>query len=356
MICTFFMYRQLQYVQCKDLGFNTEQIIRVRLGNELKGKVGLLKRDLANESAIAATAPATMSLANVDNSTNFEWEGMQQGQEFLITQANVDPDFIPALGMELLKGENFKPQNEKDTINNFIINETAVKLMGLTASNIIGKRITFYGAKGTIIGVVKDFHFKPLSAGIEPFIFRYQPYTPYFNLFVKTVTGKTAEAINQIQKLYKKYEPESPLEFTFLNESINQLYKEDKRTASIFLLFACLTVFVGCLGLFGLTVFAGEQRVKEIGIRKVLGAGVLSVTHLLLKDFLKLVLAAVVIAVPVAWYASNRWLQNYAYRIQLDWWVFTAVGMMVVFIALLTISFQAVKAAVANPVEALRSE
>lgn len=356
MICTFFMYRQLKFVQSKDLGFNTEQIIRIRLAGELRGKVGQFKNDLKNESIISAAAPATMSLANVDNSANIEWEGMQKSQEFLITQANVDPDFIPALGMELLKGENFKPQNEKDTINNFIVNETAVKLMGLTVNNVIGKRIKFYGAAGTIIGVVKDFHFKPLSAGIEPFIFRYQPYAPYFNLFVKTVPGKTAEAINQIQKLYKKYESEVPIDFVFLNESINQLYKDDKRTASIILLFACLTVFVGCLGLFGLTVFAAEQRIKEIGIRKVLGAGVLSVTQLLSRDFLKLVLVAVVIAVPVAWYASKQWLQNYAYRIQLDWWVFAAVGVMVVFIALFTISFQAIKAAMANPVKSLRTE
>ncbi|MBX9781790.1 MAG: ABC transporter permease [Chitinophagaceae bacterium] len=356
MICTFFMYRQLKFVQSKDLGFNSQQMIRVGLGNELKGKVALFKRDLDNESTIAASAPATMSLANVDNSANFEWDGMQKGQEFLITQANVDPDFIPALGMKLITGQNFKPQNEKDTINNFIVNETAVKLMGYTAENVIGKRIKFYGAGGTIIGVVKDFHFKPLSAGIEPFVFRYQPYAPYFNLFVKTVPGKTAEAINQIQKYYKKYEPEAPLEFTFLNESINQLYNEDKRTASVILLFACLTIFVGCLGLFGLTVFAAEQRIKEIGIRKVLGAGVLSVTQLLSKDFLKLVIVATVIAVPVAWYASKQWLQNYAYRIQLDWWVFAIVGIIVLGIALLTISFQAIKAALSNPVKSLRTE
>ncbi len=356
MICTFFMYRQLKFVQSKDLGFNSEQIIRIRLGNELKRKVTLLKRDLGNESTIAASAPATMSLANVDNSTYMEWDGMAEEDKFLITQANVDPDFIPALGMELIQGENFRPQNENDTINNFIVNETAVKLMGYTAENVIRKRIKFYGAGGTIIGVVKDFHFKPLSVGIEPFIFRYQPYTPYFNLFVKTVPGKTAEAINQIQKYYKKYEPETPLEFTFLNESINQLYNNDKRTATVILLFACLTIFVGCLGLFGLTVFAAEQRIKEIGIRKVLGAGVLSVTKLLSKDFLKLVIAATVIAVPVAWYASNQWLQNYAFRIQLDWWVFAIVGITVLGIALLTISFQAIKAALSNPIKSLRTE
>lgn len=356
MICTFFMYRQLQFVQNADLGFNTEQVIKVSLGNQLKGKVALLKQDLDKEAVIAATAPATMSLANVDNSTNLEWEGMQQGQEFLITQANIDPDFIPALGMQLLKGENFKWQNEKDTTNNFIVNETAVKLMGLAENDIIGKRITFFGAKGTIIGMVKDFHFKPLSAGIEPFIFRYQPWAPYFNLFVKTVPGKTAEAINQLKKYYKKYEPESPIEFSFLNESINQLYKEDKRTASIIFLFACLTIFIGCLGLFGLTVFAAEQRIKEIGIRKVLGASVVSITQLLSKDFLKLVLIAVVIAVPVAWYASSRWLQNYAYRIELSWWVFVLAGLAVLFVALLTIGTQAIKAAIANPVKSLRTE
>jgi len=356
MICTFFMYRQLQFVQNADLGFNTEQVIRISLSNQLKGKVGLLKQDLDNEAAIAATAPATMSLANVDNSTNLEWEGMQQGQEFLITQANVDPDFIPAMGMQLLKGENFNWQNEKDTINNFIVNETAVKLMGLTENDIIGKRIKFFGAQGTIIGLVQDFHFKPLSAGIEPFIFRYQPWAPYFNLFVKTVPGKTAAAIDLVKKYYKKYEPESPVEFSFLNESINQLYKEDKRTASIIFLFACLTIFIGCLGLFGLTVFAAEQRVREIGIRKVLGASVVSITHLLSRDFLKLVLIAVVIAAPVAWYASNQWLQNYAYRIELSWWVFVLVGLMVLLVALLTIGTQAIKAAIANPVKSLRTE
>ncbi len=356
MVCTFFMYRQLKFVQSKDLGFNSEQIISVRLGNKLKDKVALLKRDLDNESSIAATAPATMTLANVDNSSNLEWEGMKESDQFLITQANIDPDFIPALGMELIAGENFTFQHEEDSMNYFIVNETAVKLMGNSVDNVLGKQVTFYGAKGKIIAVVKDFHFKPLSSGIEPFIFRYQPWSAYFNLFVKTAPDKTAEAITQIKKYYQKYEAETPLEFTFLNDSINQLYKDDKRTASIILFFACLTIFVGCLGLFGLTVFAAEQRIKEIGIRKVLGAGVLSVAQLLSKDFLKLVLVSVFIAVPIAWYVSSQWLQNYAYRIKLDWWVFAFVGILVICVAFFTISFQAIKTAIANPVKSLRSE
>ena len=356
MICTFFMYRQLTFMQQKDLGFTTEQMIRVRLGNELRSKVELLKIDLEKQPSIVATAPATMTLAKVDNSGDIQWEGMQEGQQLLITQANVTPDFIPALGIQLLMGANFQKQNEKDTFNNYIVNETAVKLMGFTNNTIIGKSVTFWGAKGTVIGVVKDFHYKPLTAGIEPFIFRYQQWAPYFNLFVKTAPSKTAEAIEQIQKYYKKYEPETPFEFTFLNESINQLYKDDSRTASVILLFSCLTVFVGCMGLFGLTVFAAEQRIKEIGIRKVLGAGIISVTQLLSKDFLKLVMLSVAIALPVAWYISKEWLQNYAYRVALDWWVFATAAVFVFCIALVTISFQAVKAAMQNPVKSLRTE
>ena len=356
MICTFFMYRQLSFMQQKDLGFTTEQIIRVGLGNALRSKVELYKNDLEKESSIAAAAPATMTLANVDNSGNIQWEGMQEGQELLINQTNVTPDFIPALNMQLVSGTNFPKQNEKDTYNNYIVNETAVKLMGFTNNSIIGKQATFWGGKGTVIGVVKDFNFKPLTSGIEPFIFRYQPWAPYFNLFVKAKPGKTAEAITQIQKYYKKYDPETPIEFTFLNESINELYKNDNRTASIILLFACLTVFVGYMGLFGLTLFAAEQRIKEIGIRKVLGASILSVTQLLSKDFLKLVLLSVIIALPISWFISKQWLQNYAYRIELNWWVFATAAAFVFCMAYLTISFHAIKTALANPAKSLKTE
>lgn len=356
MICTFFMYRQLQFVQNKDLGFNSEQIIRVSLGGGVREKVELLKNDLNKESTIAAVTVSTMSLTNVDNSAYMEWEGMPPNQQFLITQANIDPGFIPMMDMQLISGGNFKTQSETDTINNFIVNETAVKMMGATADKAIGMNIKFYGATGRIIAVVKDFHFKPLNAGIEPFIFRYQPWAPYFNLFVKTVPGKTAEAINQLQKIYKKYEPEAPIEFSFLNESINQLYKDDKKTASVILLFACLTLFVGCLGLFGLTVFAAEQRLKEIGIRKVLGAGVAGIVQLLSKDFLKLVMLAIIIAAPIAWYTMHQWLLGYAYRIEIDWWVFALAGLVAVMIALFTVSFKAITAAMANPVKSLRTE
>lgn len=356
MICTFFMYRQLKFMQNKNLGFNSEQVIRVGLGKELKQKAALLKSDLEGESTIEAVAPSTMSLANVDNSSNMEWEGMLPGEEFLITQANVDPGFLPALGIGLVSGTNFSWQSNEDSASYYIVNETAVKMMGSTADKILGKKVTFWGAKGSIIGVVKDFHFKPLQAGIEPFIFRYQPWSNYFNLFVKTKPGKTAEAIRRVEQLYKKYEPESPFEFSFLNESLHQLYKNEQRTAGVIFLFALLTVLVGCLGLFGLTVYAAELRVKEIGIRKVLGAGVAGIVALLSKDFLRLVLLAIIIAIPVAGYFSYSWLNDYAYRINMDWWVFALMGVLAMSIAVVTVSFQSVKAAMANPVKSLRTE
>jgi len=322
----------------------------------LKFKSALFKHDLESITGITAAAPATMSLVNVENSSYLEWDGMKETDKFLATQANVDPDFIPALGMQLVNGNNFSWQKASDASYSYIVNEAAVKRMGLTAVSIIGKEVSFYGTKGKIIGIVKDFHFKPLNTGIEPFIFRYQPLNPYFSIFVKIAPGKTPDVLLEMQQLYKKYEANVPFQCSFVNESLNALYKEEKRTANIILVFANLTIFVGCLGLFGLTVFAAEQRIKEIGIRKVLGAGLISIAGLLSRDFLKLIIVAIAVAVPAAWYAINKWLENYAYHITIDWWVFAIVALLVIAVAIFTVSFQAIKAAIANPVKSLRTE
>ena len=354
-VCTFFMYQQLRFMQQKDLGFNKEQLVNFRMSGELKQKTALLKKELQKESSITDIAPASTSMVNVSNSSYLEWNGMQESDKFLITQANVDPDFIPAMGMKLVAGKNFSWQNTNDTAT-YIINETAVKQLGNSNENVIGRKFSFWGNKGTVIGVVKDFHFKSLNTGIEPFIFRYQPQENYYSLFIKTAKGKTNEAIQKVQSLTKSLEPEFPVQYSFVDESINGIYKKDKEVANIILLFATLTIFVGCLGLFGLTVFAAELRIKEIGIRKVLGAGIASITGLLLRDFLKLVLIATIIGIPAAWYTSNKWLQNYAYRIYTQWWVFAAAGAIVILIAFLTICFHAIKTARTNPVKSLRTD
>jgi putative ABC transport system permease protein len=228
--------------------------------------------------------------------------------------------------------------------------------MGLSAETIIGKEVIFYGATGKIIGIVKDFNFKPLSAGIEPFIFRYAPWNGYFTMFIKIAPGKTRDVLLQAEKLYKKYEPDAAFSFSFVAESLDATYRDDKKIAGFILFFANLSIFVGCLGLFGLAVFSAEQRIKEIGVRKVLGAGIVSITGLLSVNFLQLVLVGILLAVPVSWLAIHDWLNNFAYRINIDWWVFAIVGVLVIVLAFFTISFQAVKAARANPVKSLRAE
>ena len=205
---------------------------------------------------------------------------MKPDDNFLITQANIDPSFIPTLKLRMLSGSNFSSQITNDTIN-YILNESAARRMGYTLETAVGKTVKFWGATGHIIGVVKDFNYKPLKAGIEPFIFRYQPQDRYFNLFVKTAPGKTEEAILQLEKVYKQFEKAYPFKFSFVNEELDRLYQEDRRSMSIIFLFACLTIFTGCLGLFGLTVFATDLRIKEIGIRKVLGADIPALVGLL---------------------------------------------------------------------------
>jgi ABC-type antimicrobial peptide transport system permease subunit len=296
-----------------------------------------------------------MNLANVDNSSYLEWDGMQESDKFLITHANVDPDFIPALNMKMLAGKNFNRQITNDTAS-YILNESSVRRMGYDNQGILGKEVIFWGKKGKVIGVVKDFHFKPLSAVIEPFIFRYQPQDRYFRMFLKLQEGRIEEALKVVQKIYSKYEEVYPLELSFVNERVNEAYKKDKYVANIILVFSILTIFIGCLGLFGLTVFSVEQRVREIGIRKVLGAGVASIMQLLLTDFLRLVLIGTVVAVPFSWYSSFRWLENYAYRIEMEWWVFAIAILGVMLIAVATIGIQARRSALVSPVKSLRTE
>ncbi len=353
--CTWVMYNQLEYVRNKELGFDKDQLISIRLSQKLKEKSANFKQEVEKLSSVKAATSSTMSLVNVGNSSYLEWEGMQESDKFLITQANIDPDFIPTLKMQMINGVNFSRSMSTDT-SQYIVNEATVKRLGLSVTGVIGKEVSFWGAKGKIIGVVQDFHFKPLKTGIEPFIFRYQPKEFYFNVIVKTAPGKSADAIASIEKIYKTMEPEFPLEYSFIDESLNELYRDDEKTAAIIFLFAGLTIFVGCLGLFGLTVFATEQRIKEIGIRKVLGAGVSSIVTLLSTDFLKLIVIATIIAIPAGLYFIQQWLQDFAFRIDVQWWIFAVVGLIVLAVSFITICLHAVKAALVNPVKSLRSE
>jgi len=274
----------------------------------------------------------------------------------VMSMMNTDPDVLSTTGMHLLAGRNFRTGITSDTSTTFLINETAVRRMGWTPEQALGKKFRVWNYNGTIIGVVKDFHFRPLTETINPILFYYAPKESYSWLIVKTKPNKTPEAIATLTQFYKKYEASTAMQYEFVDQGLANQYRSEQKTGQIVLYFSVLAIIVSGLGLFGLSIYTIGQRIKEIGIRKVLGASVSSIVTLLSKDFLKLILIAILIASPVAWYAMHWWLQDFAYKINVGWWIFLVSGGLVIILALLTVSFQSIRAALMNPVKSLRSE
>jgi putative ABC transport system permease protein len=262
------------------------------------------------------------------------------------------------MGMSMLAGRNFNPAIADDTVLSVIINETMMNDFGWTLDNAVGQPITGYMESKTpvVIGVVKNFHYRPFKEKVEPQLFhQFADYAPT-KIFVRIKPGSPAPALAAMQKAWTAIVPDLPMNYTFLDESIDNFYKVEQRWTRIIGWAGGISIFLACLGLFGLAALAAVNRTKEIGIRKVLGASLQGIVGLLSKDFLKLVIIALVIAAPVAWYFMHQWLQDFAYRINIGWWVFIVAGSLAVIIAFITIGFQAVKAGMANPVKALRSE
>jgi len=237
--------------------------------------------------------------------------------------------------------------------NHFIVNEAAVKAMGI--KDPIGKNMRIWTIKGTIIGVMKDFHFASMRKQIEPAVFMYYPQASWC-IYIKTTGSDTHNAIAAAQQQWKQYNNNIPFEYSFLDESFSQLYKSEEQTGSLFNIFSAVAIIISCLGLFALATYSAQVKTREIGIRKVLGSSVAGIVRLLAAEFMLLIILAILVAVPVAWYAMSKWLQDFAYRTDINWVVFAIAGMMAMIIAFITISFQSIKAALANPVKSLRSE
>jgi putative ABC transport system permease protein len=275
-----------------------------------------------------------------------------------ITTNRTESTIVNTLGLKLLAGSSLPvTKDSKDTTVQIVLNKTAVDFLGYTPQEAIGKKAPgVFGNAAEIVGVVDDFHFESLHQPIKAYGFHNSNTEGRPFMLVKTRTQNLPETMRQLEAIYQKNLPDAAFEYTFLDQFLNTLYRSEQRTATIVLIFAGLAIFIACLGLFGLAAFTAEQRTKEIGVRKVLGASVTSIVALLSKDFLKLVLIAIVVASPLAWWAMNRWLQDFAYKIDIEWWVFALAGFLAVGIALLTVSFQSVKAALMNPVKSLRSE
>jgi putative ABC transport system permease protein len=268
----------------------------------------------------------------------------------LINQNGIDKDLIPLLKMKLVQGSNFSGSPADSA--HYILNETAVRQAGI--EDPIGKSFTLHQNKGTIIGVVKDFNYASLKTAIEPAIFYYDP--SGWTVYIKTTAAEAQKAIAAAQKAWKQYNSDFPFTYSFLDDDFNKMYADDQRTGTLFNVFAVVAILISCLGLLGLSTYTAQVKTKEIGIRKVLGASIISITRLLAREFIALVLLAFLIATPIAWLFMNKWLRDFVYRIHINGWVFVVTGLIAIVIALLTVGFQAIKAAVANPVKSLRTE
>ncbi len=362
---TIIIKNQLHYIQNKNLGFNKEQVIILHDAYALGERLEAFKTEaLRNPSMISATVSGYLPVSSNRSDTGFWPEGQRAGENPVSMQIwPADYGYIQTLGMEIVAGRNFSEAFGADS-SAVILNERAAKLFGF--DDPLGKTIhtwAFTPGRGidrdrviayTVIGVVKDFHFASLKSNIGALGMRLGRSRDLMSFRFKV--NDAAALIAFLENKWKAFAPDQPFAYSFLDERFSNMYRAEQKVGNVFSVFAGLAIFTACLGLFGLASFMAEQRTKEVGIRKVLGATAMNVTALLSKDFVKLVLVANLIAWPVAWYAMNRWLQDFAYRVNIGWWVFALAGGLALLIALLTVSAQAIKAALANPVEALRYE
>jgi putative ABC transport system permease protein len=359
-ICTAIVFSQMRYMQRKSLGFDKEHIVNLPYVSELNDKYDAFRTELLANSNIKNLGRS--SRIPTGRLLDAMGASIKRGDSLTPVTADVkfvvsDQDFISTYGVKILAGRGFSRDFSTDTAA-FLINETATKVLGFKSNeDVIGKDFGYGGRRGKVVGVFNDFHFESMHQKIVPLVlFIPRNANSYGRISVKVSGSNIPAALSHIETTWKKFLPDAPYQFTFLDENFERLYKAEERQKTLFTTFACLAIFIACLGLFGLSAFAISQRIKEIGIRKVLGADVSTIVTLLSKDFLKLVAISAVVAFPIAWYFMNNWLQDFAYRISMPWWIFIIAGIIAAFIALITISFQAIKAAISNPVTSLRTE
>jgi len=354
LVGTAVVYQQLHYIRNKHLGFDKENLVYTPLTGELWHKQQALKTALnQNPLTNAFTMVSDLPTNLITGSINVYWEGKDPQAQPVFPDMAVDENFISVFNMKLLGGRSFSKALKSDTAN-YIVNETALRIMGMEAATAVGKPLALNNVKGTIIGVVQDFNFKPMQHAIEPLILRFNRQGG--TVVVRTQPGNTESTIQTLKNISKSLNPAFPFSYNFLDEDIAQLYQSEQRMGNIFNVFALWAIFISCLGLYGLSAFMAEQRTKEIGVRKVLGASVFDIVYLLSKNFTSLLLIAMVIAVPLAWVAMNSWLESFAYRIGLNASIFLVACFTALAIAALTIGYESIKAAITNPVQSLRSE
>ncbi|WP_405207312.1 ABC transporter permease [Aquimarina sp. LLG6339-5] len=353
-ICTILVYQQIQHVKNRDLGYEKDHLISMPANGNIIDKFSVIQQDLIKTGFVDNTALCNSQiLSGGYNGAGFTWEGGKDTEDVLLSFRNITESFFNTTGMEIIEGRGFSKNVDADSTN-VMISQSLAKLMG--SENVVGNKISRGEDSYEIIGVVKDYLYGDMYDTGDPVLFSNNPnYTRY--MYIKTKTGIPAnQIIAAIEEVMKKHNPAFPFEYTFVDKQFDAKFKSEQLVGTLSRIFAILAILISCLGLFGLAAYTAEQRRKEIGVRKVLGASIKGIVQLLSKDFLKLVLIALVIAIPIAWYAMRNWLQGFAYRIEIDWWVFALAGIAAIIIALVTVSFQAIKAAIANPVNSLKTE
>jgi ABC-type antimicrobial peptide transport system permease subunit len=357
-ICTFIAWQQLQYLRNKPLGYNKEEIISIPIGSAIESEKAVT--EMRSE---LAQAPNIISISASDNNigrgrdgssrtsmVGFDYEGKNVKTHWQL----IDYDYLKTMGIPLVAGRDFSKEYGTDSLA-VIINEQMARLLG--TKDAVGAMLPISDeSKYRVIGVVKDFHFKSLHQEIAPLTMAIHRIWPLNYIFVRVQPGSLAASMAQVRAAWKKVNPKEMAEPSFLDENTDRLYQKETRLSKIFMSGALLTILISCMGLFAIVLLVIVQRTREIGIRKVLGAGVGSIVTLVSKDFIRLVLIAIIIASPIAWYMMNAWLQDFAYRIQIQWWVFVLAGIVAVLIALITLSFQSIRAALKNPVKSLKTE
>lgn len=365
-VSTTIVYRQTKYLNNADLGFNKEQVIYFQTRGDVNQKLETFKGEIKRSpNVVSVTAGYGLpgDLYAGDGVTTVGSDGAKE------RSANVflgDHDYVKTLGLRIVAGRDFSKDMATDVREAFLINETAVKEWGFgSPEKALGQPIHWNEwepadtlnpvKKGKIIGVVEDFHYKSLHEKVTPSVIQIYPQV-VFKVAVKLKTADIKNTIAYINGVWNKFSPGYPLDYKFMDETYGAMYKAESKLSDLLWIFTVMAIIVGCMGLFGLAAFSAEQRTKELGIRKVLGANAFNIVGLLSKNFLVLIVISSLIAIPIAWWAMNNWLEDFPYRVNISWWVFGIAIIAALAIALLTVSFQAIKAALANPVKSLRTE
>jgi len=359
-IGTLIIYQQVDFIQSKELGYKKDNVVVLNIPNDIHSQFNTLRSELMQIQGVDNVAMSSETPVDVKAGYSIDIEGVKKAPNLVVSGLLIHPDFNNTLSIPIVAGRDFREEDyiaasrEDDPQTAFLLNESAVRAFGSTPGEIIGRPTEMSGRNGTIVGVVKDFHIAPLHREIEPLVMF--PEHGFSKLLIGISSADVRQTLAQAKTVWESVFPSAPFEYTFLDQEYYALYQQEKQAGYIFTTFSLLAIFVACLGLFGLAAFMTEQRTKEIGVRKVLGASASNIVKLFSLAFLKLVLAGFILAVPFTLFLMNRWLQNFAYRIEIHFSVILAAGLITIIIVLLTVSFHAFKATTVNPVTTLKSE